>query len=122
RAAKRNVDHRALPGHPARQSAYFVESYIGRVADAAFSRPTGNRMLYAKAGKDFKPSIVHGNGDVHDDLTAGILQNFPKTRVKIEFLGGKIESSLLSFPGIQLLLKRYGFHCFSKAAKRKRKV
>ena len=38
-AAEGNVDHGALPGHPAGQGAHFVEGDVGRVADAAFRGP-----------------------------------------------------------------------------------
>src|SRR5260370_32194885 len=39
RAAKRNIYDPALPGHPRRQPAHFVDGNIGSKADSAFARP-----------------------------------------------------------------------------------
>ena len=52
-AAEGDVDDRALPGHPARQGANFVERHIGRIAHAAFGRAAGDGVLHAVAGEDF---------------------------------------------------------------------
>src|SRR5208283_3886395 len=40
-SAERDVDHGALPGHPAGEGADFVEGDVGRVADAALGRSSG---------------------------------------------------------------------------------
>src|SRR5208283_5631774 len=40
--AERNVDHGALPGHPAGEGANFIQSDIGSVADAALGRASRN--------------------------------------------------------------------------------
>src|SRR5580704_12850778 len=45
RAAERNVNDRALPRHPARQSTHFVQIYVWRIANPALRRPARDRML-----------------------------------------------------------------------------
>ena len=76
RAAERNVDHRALPGHPGRQRAHFVERHVGRVADAAFARAARDRMLHAIAREYFEPPVVQLHGNVHGDLARRRLAGF----------------------------------------------
>jgi hypothetical protein len=50
-----------------------------------------------------------------DDLAIGLLQNAPQTFIELQFLGGKIESRRLLFPGITFLFQRVcGSHRFSE--------
>ncbi len=51
-AAKRDVDDRALPGHPHRQRLDFVEGDVGVVADAALGRAAVDVVLDPVAGED----------------------------------------------------------------------
>src|SRR5262249_14582998 len=112
-AAERDVGHRTPPGHPTGQGPDFVPAYVGGVTDAAFGRTPRDGVLYAEAGKDLNGSVVHGHGDMNNDLAVGITEDLPQTFVQVEFLRSKIEASRLGFPGIQLLFQRYSFHLCS---------
>src|SRR5258708_4715396 len=112
-AAKRDVDHRAFPGHPTRQSANFVESDIWTITDTALSRTARNRMLNPKPSEDFQLAVIHGDRNMHDQLAVGILQNFLHTFVQIEFLRGKVEARSFGLPGIDFLFERNSFHRLS---------
>jgi hypothetical protein len=109
-SAKGDVDDGALPGHPGGEGADFVEGDIGRVADAALGWAASDGVLDAIAGEDFNGAVVHAYGDVNDELARGIAENLPNAGVEVEFGGGEVESSGLSFPGICLLLEREGLH------------
>ena len=74
-AAERNVDHGALPGHPAGQGANFVQGDVGRVAQAALGRTAGDGVLHPEAGKDLEMAVVHHDRNVQDDLPGGIPQD-----------------------------------------------
>ena len=73
RAAKRNVNDGAFPGHPGRKRADFVESYVGSEADAALARPANDGVVDAIADKNFHVSVVKGHGDIHRNLLVGVL-------------------------------------------------
>ena len=117
-AAEGDVDHRALPGHPGGQGADFVERDVGRVADAALARAARDGVLDAVAGEDFDAAVVHGHGDMNDDLAGGIAQHLPDAGVEIETFGGIVKARGLRLPGIGLLLQgegsggRCGLHCW----------
>ena len=112
-AAEGDVDHGALPGHPAGEGADFVERDIGRIADAALCRAARDGVLHAEAGENFEMAVIHLHRDVTDDLAVGIAQNAPQAFVKIQLLGGQIEAGALRFPrvGFFIHMGRRGNRC-----------
>src|SRR6202011_767733 len=99
-ASKRDIDHSAFPGHPAGQRAYFIERHIRRVADSAFGRTARDRMLYPKAGENFKMAIVHLYRYVDSEFAVGITQHAPQSLAQVELLSGQIKTRALGFPWI----------------------
>ncbi len=114
-AAEGNVHHRALPGHPARQRAHFVERDVGRIANAALGRAAGDGVLHPISGEDLQLSVVHVDRDVDDDLAVGLLQHPPQPFVELQFFGSQVEAGSLLFPRIAFLFQRVcGSHTFSE--------
>ncbi len=103
--AKRDVHDRALPGHPTRQGAHFVERHIGRITHSAFGGTARDGVLHPVAGEHFQLSIVHGNRNVDNDLAVGLLQNPPQAFIELQLFGCQVEARSLLFPGITFLLK-----------------
>ena len=99
-AAERNVDHRALPGHPTGQRANFIERDVGRVANAALGRAARDRVLHAEAGEDFEVAVIHLHRDVDREFAVGIAQNPPQALVEIELLGSQVKAGPLRLPRI----------------------
>jgi len=110
-APEGDVDDGALPGHPGGEGADFVESDVRRVTDAAFGGTTSDGVLHAVAGEDFDRAVIHADGDVNDDLTGWVAEDFPDTSVEVKFACGKVESSGLGFPGVCFLLESESVHC-----------
>src|SRR5256885_14247161 len=73
-ATERNIYHRALPGHPSRQRAYFVDRNIGSKADSALARPAHRGMQHAISGKHFQSSVIHSDRNIQRDFFAGIFK------------------------------------------------
>jgi len=109
-SAEGDVDDGALPGHPGGEGADFIQSYVGRVADATLCGAARDGVLDAIAGEDLDGAVVHADGDVDDEFAGGVAEDFPDAGIKVEFCGGEVESSGLSFPGICLLLEGEGLH------------
>ena len=108
-APKWDIDHGALPGHPAGQGANLIQSYIGGIADSSFARTAGNGMLHPEPGEDLDASVVHRSpGKCTMISRARIAQYLPQPFIQVEFLCGKVKSGSLGFPGIDLLLEGYG--------------
>src|SRR4029077_17378101 len=76
-AAKGNVDHGALPGHPAGEGAHFVEGDVRGVADAPLSGAACDGVLYAESRKNFEVAIIHLHRDVDRNLAVGVSQHAP---------------------------------------------
>ena len=57
-APEGNVDHRALPGHPTGQGAYFVQRHIRCVADTALARTARHRVLHPKPRKHVDHAVI----------------------------------------------------------------
>src|SRR5579864_9701027 len=76
-AAKGNVDHSALPGHPTGKGAHFIERDVGGVADAAFGWAARDGVLHAESGKNFEVAIIHLHRDVDRNLAVGVSQHAP---------------------------------------------
>src|SRR6202008_564233 len=96
--------------HPTGECAYFVERDIGRVTDSALGWAAGDGGLDADAGKDFEMAVIHLNGNMQDDFPGGIAQDLPQTLIKVELVGGQIESGRLRFPRVGFLLDGNAFH------------
>src|SRR6201999_1625476 len=109
-SAKGDVDYGALPGHPACQGANFIERNIRRVANSALARTTRLRVLHPEAGEHLDAPVVHGHGEMHNNLAGWITQHTPEALVQIQFACCKVESSSLRFPGVDLLLESDGCH------------
>src|SRR6202789_3324537 len=107
-SAEGDVDDGALPGHPGGEGADFVERDVGRVADAAFGGAARDGVLDAIAGEDFDAAVVHGDGDVDDDLAGGVAQDFPDAGFEVESSGGLVEACGLREPGVGFELHRDG--------------
>ena len=58
-AAEREVDHRALPGHPRRERLHFVERDVQVEPDAALGRPARRVVEHAVAGEHLDLAVVH---------------------------------------------------------------
>jgi hypothetical protein len=110
-AAEGYVDYCALPGHPAGQCAYFVQSDFGRVTDSAFSRAARDVVLNAKAGEHLNTTIVHGHGKMHYDFAGRSPEQLPQAFIEIQLACREIEPRALSFPGIDLLVQSHGLCC-----------
>ena len=104
-AAERNVHHRALPGHPARQGAHFVKRHVGRIAYAALSRTARDGMLHSVSGEDLDAGRCPGDRDVNDDFAIGLLQHAPQAFIELQLFGSLIEAGSLLLPGILFLLQ-----------------
>ena len=107
-AAKRDVHDRALPGHPARQSAHFVERDLGRVADAAFAGTACNGVLNPESGENLDAAVVHGDRKVNDNFARGRPEQLPKSFIQIQLACCKIKPRALRFPRVNLLVQ---CHC-----------
>src|SRR6185312_1373454 len=105
-ATKRNIDDCAFPRHPACQGANFIKSNVRRIAHAALSGTAGDGVLNTESGVDLQPAIVHCNGDMNNNFAVRITENFPEAFIKVELLGGKIKTSCLGLPGVQLMFQR----------------
>src|SRR6185369_14508297 len=113
RATERNVDDRALPGHPCRKCPDFVQVYIRRISDSALGGSASYRVLNAIAGEYFQVSIIHRNRDVNCDLSARLAEDLPKTFIEIKFVGSELKSRCLCFPRIGFL-RNNGCHAISE--------
>src|ERR1051325_3479632 len=81
RAAERDIDDGAFPGHPGCERTHFVQSHIGRVAYAAFGGPAREVVLDAIAFKDFYAPGVHARRDVDLQLAIGHAHHGVEVRV-----------------------------------------
>ena len=74
RAAVRQPEERALPGHPHRERGALAERHLGVVADSALRRPGDARVLHAVAREDDAFPAVHPHGDRDDRRALRIAQ------------------------------------------------
>src|ERR1035441_9815840 len=103
-AAEGNVDHGALPGHPAGKGSNFIEGDVGSVADAAFGRTARDGMLHAEAREDLEVAVIHLHRDVDREFAVGITQNAPQALIKVELLGRQVKTRPLGLPGVAFLI------------------
>ncbi len=83
-ATERNIDNRALHRHPRRKSADFVQIHIRGKTDAPFCGTSRNAVLDTITGEDFKPSVIHLNGQIDGYLTNGVADNLVQTAIDIQ--------------------------------------
>src|SRR6266705_921472 len=88
RAAKRNIYNRALPGHPSRQCAYFVDGNVRSKTYSAFARPAHGGMQHAISGEHFQTSVIHADGNVECDFFVGIFQITVEPLFESQFVRG----------------------------------
>src|SRR5919106_255147 len=75
RAAVREAQERALPGHPHRERRALAERDLEVVTDAALGRPQDARVLDAVAGVHDPRLVVHPDRDADDDRALGVTQS-----------------------------------------------
>ena len=83
-AAVRQVDRRALPGHPEGQGRYFVQGHPGMVADAALGRPAGEAVLNAIPGIYSSCPRVADERDRKNDLPLRPGEQRPDAPVQVQ--------------------------------------
>ena len=74
RAAVREPQERALPGHPHRERRALAERDVRVVADPALRRAEHARVQDAVAGEDAPRPVVHAHRDADHDRALGIAQ------------------------------------------------
>ena len=107
-AAERNVHHGALPGHPRRQRAHFVEAHVRREADAALARPARHGVLHAIAGEHLQASVIELHRNMHRDFARGGAQNLAHPVIQIEPHGGLVKARGGSHPRVLFVLQGNG--------------
>ena len=90
-AAQRETDDGALPGHPCRERAHFLDIDVGVEAEAALERAEDVVVLDAVAGEHFHTAIIELDREVDDDLVGGFGENAPDRRIQRHHVGCFIE-------------------------------
>ena len=101
-AAVRQIDDRALPGHPHGEGADLVQRDGRRIADAALVGSAGVVVLHAIAGEGADAAVVHLHGEVDGELPFGALQAGQDALVQAEQRGGGVELLQRRLVGIGL--------------------
>ena len=91
RAAERDVDEGALPGHPHRERADVVEVGRGVEAEAALGRSTRDVVLDPIALEDLERAVVALHREVDGVLTLRHAQDRPDAGLEGEVVGGGVE-------------------------------
>ena len=101
RAAERDVDEGALPGHPHRERPHLVE--VGRrvEADAALGRSARHVVLHAVAGEDADRPVVHRHREVGGPFALGKAQHGAHVGSQREVIGSPIELAERGLEGAQ---------------------
>ena len=81
RAAVREAQKRALPGHPHRERGALAERHRLVVADPALRRAKHARMLDAIARVDAERAVVQANGNGRGEAALGIAEHLRDERV-----------------------------------------
>jgi len=92
RPTKGNIYHRALPGHPGRQRAHFVNGNIRRKADSALAGPAHRGMQHAISREHFESSVIHPNGNIKRDFFARVFQIPVKPLLESQFIRGHFKA------------------------------
>ncbi len=91
RAAKRNVDNGALPGHPGRERLAVVQIDIGVIANAAFAWATRVVVDDPIALEHPQMPVVHHDRHRYHHLSARVPQRLERVTVRLQDVGGPIE-------------------------------
>src|SRR5437660_1687711 len=75
RAAKGNIDDRALPGHPHRQGSDFVKVRKRAIAYPAFSRAARNVVLHPITGKYVGAAVLHLDGEMNGQFALRVFED-----------------------------------------------
>src|SRR5258706_9200204 len=65
---KWEIDHGTFPGHPGGQRTYFIQSHVGSVSDAAFTRASRETVLNTITLENLQGAVIHHNGNSHTNL------------------------------------------------------
>src|SRR5271157_424214 len=115
-AAERNVHHGALPGHPGREGADFIEADVGSKTDAALAGTSDRGMKDAVTDENFELAVVHADGDVKGDFLIGIFKVTIDTLFKAQFVRGHFKTRFGVLVNIHFLRhKRLGHAKVSSA-------
>jgi hypothetical protein len=99
-AAEGNVHHRALPRHPARQRAHFVEVHVGCVAQSALGRAARNRVLHPESGEHFEVPIVHLHRDMTIISRLGLRSTFHRPSSRFSFCAARSKRAACACQGL----------------------
>jgi hypothetical protein len=102
-AAERDVDHRALPGHPGREGAHRVDRLLRVEADAALGGAAGVVVLDPEALEDPHLAVVHADRNGEVELALRPAQELADTFVELQLVGHRVELTLGHRERIELL-------------------
>ena len=98
RAAERDVDHGAFPGHPHRERLDLVQRDVGVVANAALGGSAVDVVLHAVTREDACVAVVELDRKVTGELALNLAQDLAKPRLQLDQPCGLIELRLCSAP------------------------
>src|SRR5271166_6161447 len=93
-AAKRDVYHRAFPGHPGGERAYFINADIRGKTNSTLTGPPYGGVQHAIPGENFELSAVHADRDVQGDFLVGIFQVTIDALFEAEFVGSHFKTQI----------------------------
>src|SRR4029078_13729896 len=91
RAAERDIDEGALPGHPHRECTDVVEIRRGVVAEPALRRSARHVVLDPVAGEYLDRTVVELDGEVHGPFALRGAQDRAKLRCELQMVGSEVE-------------------------------
>ena len=103
-AAKRNVDHRALPGHPAGQRANFIQRHVRRKSNAALARSANDGMMHAVTDEHFEVAGIENHRNVNGDFLVRIFQEAVQTLFEPQFSRGRFKARIGGFVNIEFVV------------------
>ncbi len=90
RAAVRQSEERALPGHPHRECSALTEGHVVVVADAALGRAEHARVLDAVGREDAPRVVVHPHRDADHQRALGVAQTLGDPRIDLRSMGQRL--------------------------------
>ncbi len=115
-AAKRHVDDGALPGHPCRQGAHFIQGNVRVVANAAFSGPAHVAVQHAVAGEGPHRTVHQFEGEFEDHRAGWPFEEIDQSAFEMGHQGrGSIELLCRNVIRVQVFAavfrrRRFCFH------------
>ena len=101
-AAEGDVDHRALPGHPHRESLDLVERDVRVVADASFGGSAVDVVLHPITGEHARMAVVELDREMAGELALHFAKNVPQPWLEPDQLRGLVELRLRGAPFVRL--------------------